>query len=266
MTALAIQNTPTVRRNTPKIIIYDDEEAITSTLKSIFAMKNIYVSAFNDFTNAMEAILWEHFDGGIIDINDEQMHPVGLDLIRQFKEVQKGTIVYGLTAYHNYEKLVNELGAIFLEKPFLNFSNALEPIVRNFWGSYAMRKSETNPSMTVDHENTKCIEIDAYIESNTSNSITLSFEDEEFGLVLLDMPLHGRKIHKQCGEILRIKRILKNNIDCEYQLPSKEIHEGSKHTIIDNMQNSLPDEPDDYNDTEQADEYMRKLNDIFSGE
>jgi DNA-binding response OmpR family regulator len=111
---------PEVRSGGRKILVVDDEEDVTDSLKAGLTRKGFVVDAYNDPRRALANLQRTDYDLVIFDIRMPGMN--GLELYREFKKVDSHAIVCFFTAFDIYleefEKMFPDarVGAFF-KKP-----------------------------------------------------------------------------------------------------------------------------------------------------
>jgi DNA-binding response OmpR family regulator len=99
---------------TMRIMLVDDEEDITTTLKIILERAGFSVDTFNDSTLALSNFHRDRYDLVITDIRMPVMN--GFDLYRGLKEIEPGVRVCFFTAFDIY---ASEFRKTFPETPIV---------------------------------------------------------------------------------------------------------------------------------------------------
>lgn len=129
-----------------RILVIDDEESITSTIRSFLRAKGYDVTVVNDGEDALEAVSAGAFGIIISDIYIDQV--TGLDILERAKRLSANTAVILMTARGSVRTTVEaEMGGAFdyLAKPF-EMGNLLAVVER----AEAYLSSEAPPRMEAD--------------------------------------------------------------------------------------------------------------------
>ena len=138
-------------KNTPSILIVDDEEMVLSSLRGVFTLQTDY--DVHEASTPKEAL--SHVERARVDvvISDFLMPEMnGIELLKEIKQLQPEAIRLLLTGYADKEnaiKAINEVGLYhYLEKPWDN--EALLNIVRNALSEKGLRQQLTTKVRELD--------------------------------------------------------------------------------------------------------------------
>jgi DNA-binding response OmpR family regulator len=108
-------------RQSPEILVVDDDAAIVELLGILLKSENYKVSGFTDSLEAWE-YLQQHHQGLSLAIIDLMMSPKsGLELMRDIRDINQTLPMMVVTAYYSEIPAVKKLGApasAFIRKPF----------------------------------------------------------------------------------------------------------------------------------------------------
>ena len=138
-------------KNTPSILIVDDEEMVLSSLRGVFTLQTDYdVHEASTPKEALSYVERARVDVVISDFLMPEMN--GIELLKEIKQLQPEAIRLLLTGYADKEnaiKAINEVGLYhYLEKPWDN--EALLNIVRNALSEKGLRQQLTTKVRELD--------------------------------------------------------------------------------------------------------------------